>query len=154
VDEVRIARRSNRIANTRPRSVRAFSRLHARLYKLTGGRFKPRWYGAPVLVLETVGRHSGEKRATPVIYLGDGETLVVLAANAGAHKTPAWWFNLEAAGEATAVVAGRRSTVRPRVVEGEERRRLWQAFVEMYPQAEEYTKLTDRQLPLVALEPA
>jgi F420H(2)-dependent quinone reductase len=156
IDErtVRIARRSNRIANTRPRALRRWSRLHARLNRLTRGRFVPRWFGAPVLVLETVGRRSGRRRATPVLYLPDGERLIVYAANAGAHRTPAWWLNLRAAGEGTVVLRGRRTRVRPRLLEGEERERAYECFCEMYPQAREYPSLTDRPLPLVALEPA
>jgi deazaflavin-dependent oxidoreductase (nitroreductase family) len=106
------------------------------------------------MVLETVGRKSGKPRSSPVLYLRDGDSLVVLGANAGSDRAPAWWLNLEAAGEATAVVGGERRRVRSRIVAGEERRRLWEAFVEMYPQAEEYTRFTDRELPLAALEPS
>jgi deazaflavin-dependent oxidoreductase (nitroreductase family) len=153
MDPIAIARRSNRIANERARSQRAFGYLHARLYRLTGGRFLPRWFGAPVLVLETVGRRSGKRRATPVLYLRDGETLVVLAANAGAERVPAWWLNLRAAGVATAVLGGERSTVRPRLLEGEERRRLWHAFGQMYPQIDEYERLAGHELALIALQP-
>jgi deazaflavin-dependent oxidoreductase (nitroreductase family) len=130
-------------------------RLHARLYRITGGRFLPRWFdGAPVMVLETVGRRSGRKRATPVLYLGDGDTLVVLAANAGADRTPAWWLNLREAGVGEVVVGRDRMRVQPRLLSGAERERLWLAFVGMYPQAEHYTRFTDRVLPLIALEPA
>jgi deazaflavin-dependent oxidoreductase (nitroreductase family) len=130
------------------------SRGHGRLYRLTGGRFIPRWFdGAPVMLLETVGRRSGKRRRTPVIYLRDGENLVILAANAGYDRTPAWWHNLRAAGEAEVVIGRKRRRVRPRVVEeGPERERLWKAFVEMYPQAQVYTRFTTRRLPLVALE--
>jgi len=139
-----------------PRLGRAMSRGHGRLYRITGGRFVPRWFdGAPVMLLETVGRRTGKRRRTPVIYLRDGEDLVVIAANAGTDRTPAWWHNLRAAGEADVVVRGKRQRVRPRAVqEGPERERLWEAFVEMYPQADEYTRFTRRRLPLVALEPA
>lgn len=128
--------------------------MHARLYRLTRGRFLPRWFdGAPVMVLETVGRRSGRRRANPVLYLRDGESLVVLAANAGADRTPAWWHNLRAAGEGEVVIGGKRSRVRPRPLDGAERERLWRAFVEMYPQAQIYKTFTERPLPLVALEP-
>jgi F420H(2)-dependent quinone reductase len=151
---VRSARRSNRIANTRPRALRRWSRLHARLNRLTRGRFVPRWFdGAPVMVLETVGRRTGKPRATPVLYLREGDALVVLAANAGVDRTPAWWLNLRASGVATVEIAGERTEVAPRLLDGAERDRLWDAFVRMYPQAAEYVAFTDRPLPLVALEP-
>lgn len=150
----RVARRSNAVANRRPRAVGAWSRLHARLNRVSRGRLLPRWYGAPVLVLETVGRRSGRVRATPVLYLRDGERFVVYAANAGAHRTPAWWLNLRDAGEADVVLRGRRTRVRPRVLGGAERDRAFMAFCKMYPQAREYPGFTDRQMPLVALEPS
>ncbi|TXI58454.1 nitroreductase/quinone reductase family protein [Mycolicibacterium mageritense] len=138
-----------------PAAQRAMGRLHARLYEISGGRFLPRWFaGAPVMVLETVGRRSGTKRATPVLYLRDGDAFVVLAANAGADRTPAWWLNLRDAQAGEIVVGCSRIRVRPRLLDGAERNRLWHAFVEMYPQAEHYQRFTDRVLPLIALEPA
>ncbi len=150
----RIAARSNWFVRERPRSQRRWSRLHARLYELTGGRFLPRWFaGAPVMVLETVGRRTGGPRSNPVLYLRDGDALVVMASNAGADRTPAWWLNLREAGEGTAVLGRERQRVRPRLLEGSERQRIWERFVEMYPQAEDYTRFTEREFPLVALEP-
>ncbi|HEX2096156.1 MAG TPA: nitroreductase/quinone reductase family protein, partial [Solirubrobacterales bacterium] len=138
-----------------PRAQRAMTGMHARLYALTGGRFIPRWFaGAPVMVMETVGRKTGKRRRTPVLYLRDGESLVVLAANAGAQRAPSWWLNLRDDGEAAVVVGRRRLKVRPRILGGPERERLWDAFVAMYPQAADYTGFTDRELPLVALDPA
>jgi len=129
-------------------------RLHARLYRISGGRFLPRWFaGAPVMVLETVGRRSGHKRATPVLYLRAGDALIVLAANAGADRTPAWWLNLRDAGSGEVLIGRRRVRVRPRVLAGAERDRLWRAFVDMYPHAEHYTRFTTRALPLTALQP-
>ena len=149
-----IAERSNWVVVRHPRAQRAWSRLHARLYRLTGGRFLPRWFhGAPVMLLETLGRRSGRPRSNPVLYLENGHDLVVLAANAGADRTPAWWLNLRAAGEGTAIVGGERRRIRPRLLTGAERERRWTEFVEMYPQAHHYTRFTDRPLPLVALEP-
>ncbi len=154
MDQVRLAHQSNRVVRRWPRVQRATGRLHARLYRISGGRLFARWFaGAPVMVLETVGRRSGQKRATPVLYLRDGDALVVLAANAGADRTPAWWLNLRAAGSGEVVVGNRRIRVRPRLLEGPERDRIWRAFVDMYPQAELYTKFTQRGLPLIALQP-
>ena len=105
------------------------------------------------MVLETVGTRSGNKRATPVLYLPAGDALVVPAANAGADRTPAWWLNLWDAGSGVVVFGRRRVRVRPRVLAGAERDRLWRAFVDTYPQAEHYTRFTTRALPLIALEP-
>lgn len=153
--QARIAKRSNWFVRNRPRQQRFWSRLHASLYELTRGHFLPRWFaGAPVMVLETVGRKSGKRRSNPVLYLRYGDAVVVMASNAGADRAPAWWHNLRESGEATVVIGGERRRVRPRELEGDERDRLWAEFVEMYPQAEDYTRFTDRRFPLVALEPA
>jgi deazaflavin-dependent oxidoreductase (nitroreductase family) len=155
MDQVRLARQSNRVVRRWAGAQRATGRLHARLYRLSGGRFLSRWFaGAPVMVLETVGRRSGHKRATPVLYLRDGDAFVVLAANAGADRTPAWWLNLREAGTGEVIVGRRRIRVTPRLLTGIDRDRVWWAFVAMYPQAEHYTRFTDRELPLIALEPA
>ena len=84
----RVARLQN-LTTRFPRLQRAGSRLHARLYCRSGGRLGRRWFGgAPVMVLKTVGRRSGRRRQTPVLYLRDGERLVVTPANAGASLTP------------------------------------------------------------------
>jgi deazaflavin-dependent oxidoreductase (nitroreductase family) len=107
-----------------------------------------------VLVLETVGRRSGKARATPVVYARSGELLVVLAANAGNERPPAWWLNLRDAGEATIALRGERSHVRPRLLDGDERTAAWDALVVAYPPAADYPRFTDRPFPVVALEPA
>jgi F420H(2)-dependent quinone reductase len=148
----RVARLTNISVSARRLSV-GWSRAHAALYLLSRGRFAPRWFGAPVLVLETVGRRSGRRRATPLTYVRVGENLVVMAANAGAPRAPAWYLNLRAAGEAVVVRSGERTRVRPRVAEGPERTRLWRLFSRVYPPVDEYRRFTQRELPLIVLEP-
>jgi deazaflavin-dependent oxidoreductase (nitroreductase family) len=146
-----------RVTNTASRAgpvARFGTRGHAWVYRRLGGRLVGRWFGAPVMVLETVGRRSGRRRATPVIYVRDGRNLAVLAANAGMDAPPAWWLNLRDAGAGAAVIGRRRSEVRPRVAEGEERERLWRALVAAYPPAADYPRFTERLLPVVVLEPA
>jgi F420H(2)-dependent quinone reductase len=106
------------------------------------------------MVIETVGRKSGKPRESPVLYLRHGDALVAMASNAGSDRSPAWWLNLREAGEATVTIGTETHRVKPRLLEGSERERVWREFVEMYPQAEDYTRFTDRRFPLVALEPA
>lgn len=108
--------------------------------------------GSPVIVLETIGRRSGELRRTPVLGLRAGDDFIVLAANAGADRTPAWFLNLSAAGRAAVVADGARIPVVPRPLRGAERDRQWTRFVAMHPATEHYRAFTDRELPLVALE--
>ena len=133
---------------------RAVPRLHARLYRRFRGRFVGRWFGGPVAVLETVGRRSGKPRAIPVIYAWDGDDVVVVAANAGNDRVPAWALNLRARPEAAVVIGGRRHRVRARFVEGTERERRLDAYRRVYPKVDEYTVFTQREFPVVVLEPA
>jgi deazaflavin-dependent oxidoreductase (nitroreductase family) len=130
------------------------TRAHARLYRRTRGRAGRRWInGAPVLVLETIGRRSGKPRPTPVIYARDGARLVVSAANAGAKRTPAWWLNLRERPAATVELGDRRFPVRARLAEGAERERLWALLRDVAPAIEEYRRFTSREFPVVSLEP-
>jgi F420H(2)-dependent quinone reductase len=130
------------------------SRIHAALYRRTGGRILPRWFsGAPVMVLETVGRKSGEPRSTPILYAERGGDLIVMPANAGDHRTPAWWLNLRDAGDATVVIKGERRRIRPRLARDDEYADLWKRYLEVYPPGEKYLAFTDREIPLVVLEP-
>lgn len=149
----RIARRSNQVVRHMPGLSRAMGRLHARLYLRTGGRFVPRWFaGAPILVLHTVGRRTGKPLITPLLYLQRNDAVIVMAANAGADRTPAWWLNLHAAGHGTIVVGRRETRIHPRELAGSERDQAFAAFVAMYPQASFYGRFTDRVIPLIALE--
>ena len=151
MDPARVARFTNRNARRRSASV-PFARAHAWLYRVSRGRLAPRWFGAPVLVLQTVGRRSGQPRATPVLYaLHDGDP-VVLAANAGARRPPAWWLNLRDAGRGVAVLGRERREVVPRVAEGPERAELWNRVCAVYPAAEHYAEFTEREIPVVVLE--
>ncbi len=128
--------------------------VHRFVYAWSDGRWLSRWSGLPVMILETVGRRSGRRRRTPVCYLPDGNNLVVVPANGGAERVPAWWLNLSAAGDAIAVVGKRRGRVRPVLAQGEERARLWRRFVAAYPGLESYRARARRELAVVVLEPA
>jgi deazaflavin-dependent oxidoreductase (nitroreductase family) len=126
---------------------------HARIYRGTRGRALSRWFGNPVLVIETVGRRSGERRATAITYVPLGERRVVMPINAGSDRAPSWWLNLQAAGRGVLIVSGRREAVQPRVTDGAEREELWRAYVRQAPLMAEYARLTAREVPVVVLEP-
>jgi F420H(2)-dependent quinone reductase len=130
---------------------RAFTRLHAAVFTRSGGRVGRGWLGAPVLVLATVGRRSGAVRETPLLYVRDGDTLALLAANSGNDRIPAWWLNLQAAETAEVVLDGRRRRVRWREATGDDYERLFAEFVAVYPPAGHYRGFTDRHLPIAVL---
>ena len=153
-------RRSSRLLGralhlaVRSPAARIASRVHARIYRTTKGRALGRWFGNPVMVIETRGRRSGKRRATAIAYVPHPEGWVVMPINAGSDRTPSWWLNLAAGGSAEVVVDGRRQAVRPRVTAGEEREQLWRAYVRQAPAMLEYARVTQRVVPVVVLEPA
>jgi deazaflavin-dependent oxidoreductase (nitroreductase family) len=133
-----------------PPLTRRLTRLHATVFLWTRGRLFGRWFGLAILVLETVGRRSGRPRRVPVAYLPDGENLVVVPANGGAHQPPAWWLNLLAGGDAIAVLGRERRPIRPYEAIGAERERLWQRFASASP-VDRYQRRTSRHIPVVVL---
>ena len=132
---------------------RRFTALHARLYRRSGGRLGKRWFGARVMVLETTGRRTGRTRATPVLYVPDGDDLLAVPANAGNDRVPAWWLNLQAHPKAVAVVGGKRRSVVARLAGEAEAGRRWAVYRRAYARVDEYREFTERDLPLVVLEP-
>ncbi len=149
------AQRSARLLNFGSKSplATAWTRLHAALYRRSRGRLLGRWFGGPVMVLEVRGRKSGQLRQTPVIRVEDGERLIVIPSNAGSDKTPAWWLNLRDTGECWVVRDGRRRRFVPRVTEGAERDAMRERFAAVYPGIRDYETFTDRDWPVVVLEP-
>ncbi len=139
---------------TRQGIIRLMSATHVFWYRLTDGLVGARVMGAPVLLLCIRGRKSGQERMTPLLYLADGENLVVVASNGGADNHPGWWLNLKTNLEATAQVRGLRKRVRAEPARGEERGRLWGLVTKMYPAYADYQRRTKREIPVVILRPA
>ena len=133
--------------------LRWMGKLNVPLYRVSGGRLMGKVNEAPVLLLTTTGRKSGQQRTAPVVYLADGESYVVIGSNAGHSRTPAWSLNLKATPEAEVEVGRRRVPVRARVAEGEERADLWRRHNEQYSGFDEYEARTDRDIALFVLEP-
>jgi F420H(2)-dependent quinone reductase len=131
-----------------------FAALQVFFYKLSDGRIGGTFRGAPVLLLTTVGRKTGKKRTTPVLYLMDGNSLVLVASNGGRPKNPSWLYNLRKNPEAEIQMNSGLSRVRARQASAEEKARLWPLLAKMYPQYNDYQKKTTREIPVVILERA
>jgi deazaflavin-dependent oxidoreductase (nitroreductase family) len=132
-----------------------FTRANLYAFRATKGRLGGKIMGAPVLLLHHVGRKSGKPRVSPLIYTPDEPNLVVVASKGGVDRHPAWFHNLMAMGTTEVELpGGERRRVRPRVAEGEERERLWAKAVAVYKPYAEYQTYTERQIPVVVLEPA
>jgi deazaflavin-dependent oxidoreductase (nitroreductase family) len=135
-------------------ALRAIGKLNVPLYRASGGRIGGRLNNAPILLLTTTGRKSGEPRTAPVLYLRRGENLIVIGSNAGNTRTPAWSLNLQANPDAAVEVGRDRRPVRARAAEGEERAELWRAMNEEYTGFDDYALKTSRDIRVFVLEPA
>ena len=106
----------------------------------------------PLLLLTTVGRRSGEERTSPMMYLRDGDRLLVIASNNGAAVDPLWYRNLTAEPSVTVEVTGRKYSARATALEGADYDRQWAAIKEKFPFFTEHeVKAGDRRIPVVAL---
>lgn len=135
------------------RTLRWLGKFNVPVYRLTRGRVLGRVGRAPVLLLTTTGRRSGEPRTAPVVFLADGERMVVIGSNAGNERPPAWALNLESNPDADVQVRGRRGKVRARIAEGEERDELWRQMNDQYAGFDDYRERTQRQINVFVLEP-
>ena len=109
---------------------------------------------SPILLLNTVGRKTGRRRTSPLLYVMDGEDFVIIASKGGAPTHPAWYLNLKANPDATVEIGDREVRVRAEEVASEEKVRLWQKMLEMYPTYDDYQTKTKREIPLLVLRPA
>jgi deazaflavin-dependent oxidoreductase (nitroreductase family) len=129
-----------------------FNQLLIAEFRATGGRLSGQFTGAPILLLNTIGARSGLPRTTPLSYVRDGDAYVIMASKSGAPTNPAWYHNLLAHPTATVEVGDERFPVKPIVVEGEQRERLWERMVAQWPMAADYARATTRRIPLIVLE--
>lgn len=135
-------------------ALRRLTGLHTILYRATGGLVGHRLPGGPsMLLLDHVGARSGARRTTPLVYVEDGDDLVLIASKGGHPRNPAWFHNLLAHPETTVQVGSARRRVRARVASSAERERLWPKAVAAYSGYAGYQRRTNREIPLVILEP-
>jgi deazaflavin-dependent oxidoreductase (nitroreductase family) len=134
--------------------LRRASAAHTMVYRASGGRIGHRLPGAPpMLLLDHVGARSGTRRTTPLVYVVDGEDVVLVASKGGHPRHPAWFHNLRAHPDTSVQIGAERRPVRARVATAAERPRLWEAAVRTYGGYRGYQERTDREIPLVILEP-
>ncbi|MGI8920470.1 MAG: nitroreductase family deazaflavin-dependent oxidoreductase [Solirubrobacteraceae bacterium] len=127
---------------------------HARVYRASHGIVGHRVPGLPpMLLLEHVGAKSATKRTTPLVYIEDGDDLVIVASKGGHPRHPAWFHNLRAHPDTSIQVGATRRSVHARVASPAERKRLWPRVVDVYGGYRGYQERTKREIPLVILEP-
>ena len=127
--------------------------IHNWVYRLSGGRVAGTMGKAPVLLLTTTGRKSGQPRTNPLLYAPAGDNAyMVIASKGGADQHPLWYRNLQANPLAAVTVGRKTQQVRARDAEGEERERLWRSLADLYPGYDKYAEKTSRRIPVVVLE--
>ncbi len=120
-------------------------------FRANEGRVGGQFEGAPLLLLTTRGRKSGQPRTSPMMYLADGDRLLVFASKGGAPANPDWYGNLVADPKVTVEVGVEKFEARAVVLDGEERDRHYAEQARRYPGFTEYQARTDRVIPVVAL---
>jgi len=123
-------------------------------FRANNGKVGGMFEGRPLLLLHTIGAKTGAARVNPLAYRTDGDALVVFASKAGAPTNPDWYHNLLAHPQVSVEVGTERRDLVARVADGDERHRHWEAQKRDMPGFADYETKTDRQIPVVILEPA
>jgi deazaflavin-dependent oxidoreductase (nitroreductase family) len=135
--------------------IKAMSVVNTWVFRATGGRLGAKFLrGAPVGLLTTTGRKSGEPRTTPLIYLADGERIVLVASQGGLPRNPLWYDNLVAKPEVAFRTPRGERRYRARTASTAEKAELWPRLLAIYRDYDDYQKRTDRDIPVVVLDPA
>lgn len=143
-----------------PKLLKYGGRAQVWVYRRTNGRIGSKWrigagFRKPVdtLLLDHVGRKSGTRFTTPLLYMPDGANTIVVASQGGLPTHPQWFRNLVAHPETHIQIRGEHRQVRARVAGPDERAALWPRLVQVYADFENYQSWTEREIPVVILEP-
>ncbi|WP_378739963.1 nitroreductase family deazaflavin-dependent oxidoreductase [Nocardia brasiliensis] len=132
---------------------RIFARLNASLYRVSGGKLGGRIGQAPILLLNTVGRKSGQRRTSPLLYRQVGDRYLIAGSHRGSPTHPAWVLNLRANPEAEIEIGKQTIPVVATELSAAERDAAWPQLDAIYPSYADYRTKTDRTIPLFALIP-
>jgi deazaflavin-dependent oxidoreductase (nitroreductase family) len=136
------------------------SRAVAWLYRRTGGRIGGNWRGGaafkkpvPTLLLEHRGRKSGKLFTSPLVYITEGDDVIIVASMGGRDENPQWYHNLIADPDVHIQIRRDRRPVHAVLASPEEKQRLWPKLVEAYADMDTYKAWTDRDIPVFVLKP-
>lgn len=142
------------------RIIKTMSVVHTRLYRLSGGHVGKKWHvgsavrkGVPTCLITTTGAKSGLPRTVPLLFMADGDNVVLVASQGGLPSNPQWLYNIKANPDVQIRVMRSVRPMRARVATPEEREGLWPRLVDMYADFASYQAWTDREIPVVICEP-
>ncbi len=135
--------------------IKIMSALNIWVYRLSGGKIGGKFLrGAPVCLVTTTGRKSGQPRTAPLLYLADGTRVVIVASKGGMAKHPVWYLNLVANSRCTVEIGREKRSMLAHTASAEEKAALWPRLVEMYKGYEGYQRKADRDIQVLALSKA
>ena len=126
---------------------------HVRVYRETGGETGYLWNGSPILLLTTKGRRSGEARTIPIIFTPYGKSWVVMGSKGGAPTHPKWYLNILDDPHVQVQVKADRFEAVARTAPSPEREAIWAEALKNWPNYDSYQARTERQIPVVVLDP-
>ena len=130
-----------------------WARKQTELYLASGGTEGTDLHGRPVILLTTVGARTGKLRITPLMRVEHDGEYAVVASLGGAPKHPVWYFNIVAQPHVELQDGTVKRDYTAREVFGDEKAEWWKRAVAAYPPYDDYQRKTDREIPVVLVEP-
>ena len=130
------------------------SLVNTLVFRASGGRLGAMFLrGAPVCLVTAQGARSGQWRTTPLIYLADGERVVLVASKGGMSHHPAWYHNLAEHPDCRVQIGSRVREMSARRASDAEKAQLWPRLLAIYPDYADYQARTERNIPVMILSP-
>jgi len=142
--------------------IKWMSRFNTWAFKATGGRLGSKWRGGsnrfsappPVGILTTIGRKSCEARESPLIFLREGDRVILVASQGGRATNPLWYLNIQSDPQVTFQIKNEVLQLNARDATDDEREQYWPKLDAIYPDFVNYRSYTDRQIPILICDPA
>ena len=133
--------------------VKTMTYINLFVYRVSKGRLMNKLGGGPICLVEMTGARTGKKRTFPVMYVPDGDDVLVVASIGGAPSNPAWYHNLIANPIVKITQGGKTRSMQARQLSGQEREEAWPTCVEHYLPYSEYKTRTNREIPVFRCVP-
>ena len=133
--------------------IKWFMTINAFLIRFTHGRIGSKLGTQTILILNTVGRRSGQPRSLPIAYFFYEGKYLIVESNWGKDNHADWYFNLQKQPQASIEVNGRTIKINASFADGQEYTRLWEYVTMKHPPYLEYQKMTERKIPIAVLQP-
>lgn len=133
--------------------IKWMSRVNTWTYRVSRGKWGGTFQKRPVALLTTTGRKTGQPRVSPLLYLREGDRVILVASQGGRDKHPLWYLNLKANPKVSVQIKDEVLQLQARDATPEEREQYWPKLVAMYPSFDDYQSWTDRVIPVVICDP-